>query len=427
MRKKILILIASLFFLISVQGQTWETIGSGVADFLLSNPKTANRMNTDQQVALNIIGNLLKNAGARKHDINVAEAGKTEINLSTNTGQHIQLVVDANGAFYALSNGKIYPISNNIVKEAEDYVLNQQSGYMNYVKNNTVPVNDKQLMLPDYNYSKIKNEWDSKKPTSRQNIIMHKSPLYISDILNIFEVTKKEIYVWYRKALKPIEEPGLYSKYISNKLPLRPLKIKKVKYATVIKGLFNKSYIYLYLTDTYFRGAFVAKWLNDINKDGRFEFEEFQDLRRNFYENEPFLIAAGMYSQYFYNIRITVLNQQTGKIVYENIIHSSNEKIDSGCFKFEAGTFNPGMYVFNISIIRTKTNEELKKISDKFQILAINQSKHIEKKDRPVINTNINKFDSKEKMISDLIQLLKDGKISEETFKVSMKAIENNN
>src|SRR5690606_23507202 len=89
----------------SIQGQTLETIGSGVADFLLSNPKTADKMKPEHQVALSIIGDLLKTAGQRKHELNVAEAGRTQMNFNTNTGQQIQLVMDANGSVYALSNG----------------------------------------------------------------------------------------------------------------------------------------------------------------------------------------------------------------------------------------------------------------------------------------------------------------------------------
>ena len=59
--------------------QELKDISAGVIDFLLSSPKSVNRMNTDQQIALDIIGNLLKTAQERKHEINVAPSWKNQL------------------------------------------------------------------------------------------------------------------------------------------------------------------------------------------------------------------------------------------------------------------------------------------------------------------------------------------------------------
>jgi len=430
MNKLILIFLLLAVSFLPVGGQALETIGGGVADYLLSSPKTVNRMNADQQIALSIIGNLLKTAGERKHEINVAQAGKTEINLSTNTGQQLQLVMDQNGNVFAMSNGMIYPISSKVVDEAKNYILNQQPGYMDYVKLNSKSNNI--LMLPNFNYTQIENKWNKKKTCSLQPIEIGNS-LYLTDILDKFEIKYEDLYILNGKEYKP------FNNYRSD--DIRLIKLKKFgsgflsyksggKEYAFWNSAFNKvgpieGPIYLCLVDYVERGSFVAKWINDLNNNGISEFEEFLDIRRNFYENESFVIAAGLYSQYSYKIKIKILNQISGEIVFDDLAGNSDEEINRGYFSFKSNTFKPGIYVYHISFVRSKTNEELSKLSDQFQILAISQKNEVGNTENPIIDTKSDETSSKTKMINDLIQLLKEGKISEETFKASMKAIEN--
>lgn len=413
--KKIFILTTFLFSIFCLQGQTWETIGAGVADFLLSNPKTADQMKSEHQAALGIIGNLLNTAGQRKHEINVAEAGRTQMNFHTNSGQQIQLVMDANGSVYALSNGVIYPISQNVVNEAREYVLNQQPGYMDYVKSNKFHDNT-QLMLPDFNIEQLKNNWDQKLQ-SKLIPLYYKRPLYFSEILDDWDAIIDEIYVtnvsdeWVR-----INKSGLYNKYISNDKIVGILEGRP----NVHQGARRGRYLYLNKTIHHERGAFTAKWHHDMNNNSSLEFNEFQDIRRNFYENEPFLIAAGIHSQYNCILKLTIFEQLSGKIVLK-------DDMDAVCGyrKFGSNDFKAGIYNYHISFIRIKTNEEIANFSDRFQVLPLNESISSEKTENSLKNQNNTDEASKEKMINDLIQLLKDGKISEETFKASMKALEN--
>jgi hypothetical protein len=74
MKKIFLVFYITLLTTSFLFSQQLETIGAGVAEFLLSSPSTANKMNADQQIALSIIGKLLETAGQRKHEINVAKA-----------------------------------------------------------------------------------------------------------------------------------------------------------------------------------------------------------------------------------------------------------------------------------------------------------------------------------------------------------------
>jgi len=422
MKKTVLILTTILISFFSVQGQTWETIGSGVADFLLSNPKTADKMKPGQQVALSIIGNLLKTAGQRKHELNVAEAGRTQMNFNTNSGQQLQLVMDANGSVYALSNGIIYPISQNIVNQAKEYVLNQQPGYMDYVRNNTTPT-ENQLMLPKYIISNLKSEWE-KPPATDFVYIDSDQTMFIADVLKKFN---NEIYILYKGQYRhPWSFSRFEARFTENSIRRNKIRFRSNQgHLTMSGGIRYCYFLFTKVLQNQIRGAFTCKWVNDLNNNGFYEFDEFQDKRRSFYTNESFLIAAGFYSRYRYYMKLSILDQLTGKTIYTDKLENSGNKFDYGYFSFKSSKFNPGIYVYNISFINSSTNEVLDNVSDKFQILAVTQSKESDNSLTPLKNQNNTKEStSKEKMINDLIQLLKDGKISEETFKTSMKALE---
>ncbi len=86
MKKLILIFSLIVITITNSYSQIGEDIASGVIDFLLKNPKTANRMAPAEKVALDIIGDLFKTAGNRKHALNYATAGQDEIIINTNQG-----------------------------------------------------------------------------------------------------------------------------------------------------------------------------------------------------------------------------------------------------------------------------------------------------------------------------------------------------
>jgi hypothetical protein len=422
MKKIALILTTILIFHVSIHGQTWETIGSGVAEFLLSNPKTTNKMKPEHQVSLSIIGNLLNTSGQRKHELNVADAGRTQMNFNTNSGQQLQLVMDANGSVYALSNGVIYPISQNIVNEAKEYVLNQQPDYMAYVRNNTTPT-ENQLMLPKFNISNLKSEWE-KSPATDFVYIDSDQTLFIADVLNQFN---NEIYILHNGQFKhPWDLSQFKNRFTENSIRKNKIRFRSKQGHLSISGTMLAYFLFTKVLKNQIRGTFMSKWVNDLNNNGFYVFDEFQDKRRNFYTNESFLIAAGFYSRHSYYMKLSILDQLTGKTIYTDNLENSGNKFDHGYFSFNSSKFNPGIYVYHISFINSSTNEVLDNVSDKFQILALNQTEKVEEDKIPIIKTESKESSSKAKMINDLIQLLKEGKISEETFKASMKALEKN-
>jgi len=418
--KKLLVTL-SFFILVSYsQGQTWESIGSGVADFLISNPKTANRMDEDEQIALGIIGDLLNLTSNRKHEINVAHAGKTQINLQTNSGQKLQLVSDANGKIYVLSNNIIHPISNNVISEAKEYVLNQESGYMDYVRNNAS--SKKQvLMLPDYNILKIRDIWECQ-PKTEYSLIKADKTIGIKELWdkygnNIYTKSRKTYYNFI-----DCNQPQCSPKQIEkNRL--------KFKSKNGYLNLYFSHYLYTLTIVTQFKGTFVASWSKDFNNNGSFEFDEFKDIRRNYYENESFVIVSDIYFQYPFTKSIAVMEQLSGNLVYsqtfKNLQNSNSEN-----FYFKSNSLKPGIYMYNISFKEETTGYEIKTISDQFQILSLKENEEINPNSELTIPTSSKEKDtkskSKEDMINELIKMLKDGIISEETFKVSMKTLEEN-
>jgi hypothetical protein len=420
MKKFIFVLIILTSSVVILSGQTIETVGAGVAEFLLSSPKTANKMNHDQQIALGIIGKLLETAGQRKHELNVAQAGKTEITVNTNAGQQLQLVMDQTGNVYAISNGIIYPISKSVVDQAKEFVLNQQPGYMEYVKNNS---SNNIIMLPDYDVFQLKNLWD-KEPPQELTPIYITEDRYLNDILKDYKLRLENIYCQRDMKVYQLTASEQNLPYIENKTKVKMVKANgSDRFGWAYVAGFS-SYLYYPIYSNQIRGTFTARWAKDVNKDNDLQFNEFQDIRRNFFSNESFVITAGFYSPKKYLVKLNVYKQLTGDLVYsDEILNLSN--ILSRHFTFQGNFFKPGIYVYYISFINLADNLELERLSDKFQILSTEEVEEVPANTKTKgLNISPNTNSSKAKMMNDLIQLLKEGKISEETFNSSMKALE---
>jgi len=116
----------SLLFLISICvinsfAQEVEDVGAGIIEFLLRNPKTANKMNKTESITLDIIGGLLKTEAERKRQLEYATVGRDQIIINTNQGNQAQIVKDTNGNIYLLYEGVIYPIAQELLQQANEY------------------------------------------------------------------------------------------------------------------------------------------------------------------------------------------------------------------------------------------------------------------------------------------------------------------
>jgi hypothetical protein len=139
-----------LFSLISINllSQSLENIGAGFLDFMTRNPKTANKMKPEQAIALDIISDLLKTEGQRKHELKYASAGRNQITVNTSNGGQVQFVRDDQGNIYFLSNGIVYRVSDDLKNQAIG--INPKPNVDNSPKdpkNNTI------------DYNKIKGEY----------------------------------------------------------------------------------------------------------------------------------------------------------------------------------------------------------------------------------------------------------------------------
>ena len=107
---KISVIIACLLITsTSLFSQSDKDVAAGVIDFLLRTPKTANKLNTTEKVALDIISDLLKVESARQHQLEYASSSSDRIVINTNDGRQAQFVKDQNGNIYILVDGEIYP------------------------------------------------------------------------------------------------------------------------------------------------------------------------------------------------------------------------------------------------------------------------------------------------------------------------------
>jgi hypothetical protein len=323
--------------------------------------------------------------------------------------------MDANGNVYALSNGIIYPISQSIVNEAKEFVLNQRSGYMDYIKD--TPTSNSKFMLPNFNINNLEYEWKKAQMYNFENIRSEKK-IPIGDFVNLYG---DNIYIFRKGKFEQIMETR-FAVFFSEKI-IRKNKMK-IHSDNGILIIGNRYYLFTKFLKNQMRGSFTARWVKDFNNDGSYQFNEYEDKRRNFYENESFLIVARFTSPNQYSMKLSILNQLSGETVFSNKLENLGKEYDQGYFNINSFFFKPGIYSYYISFINTNTNEIMDNISDKFQILALNQTNEDKNITTPPINQDTEKSSSKEDMINELIQLLKDGKISEETFKASMKALE---
>lgn len=316
--------------------QGLETVGAGVIDFLLSNPSTANRMSGSDVAALNVIGNLLSTAGKRKHDINVANASASnqQIILNDNTGRQARIVLDQNGNVYVLYNDIIYPISKNIVKQAEEEFVPKHKVENEY--------------LPPYNLDEIESRFyfkdlkqkaytGSEEEIWRYYKVENPDGEYMSNIAKKLDIpiNKFEILYWYgvetknklnlMKRDEMIVKKGTVLKYkvlgfkykvrnpdgeymtdIANKVNVSVddlefehyfndteklneyrkdlIKVEKEKVLTHL-GSNYKSFI-----DIPF--LFACKWAKDFEDNG-LEFDDFQGVKNSFSKDEQILFVVG--------------------------------------------------------------------------------------------------------------------------------------
>jgi hypothetical protein len=126
MKRLIFTLSILTLFSSTLYSQKIEDVGAGVINFLLRNPKTANKMNTTEAVALDIIGDLLKTESQRKHQLEYASAGRNQVTINSNDGRQAQFVRSETGKVFLLIDGVIYPVATELVNQAKGVEPNKE-------------------------------------------------------------------------------------------------------------------------------------------------------------------------------------------------------------------------------------------------------------------------------------------------------------
>ena len=331
-----MLILTMCFFSTVSFSQNLETVGAGVIDFLLSNPKTGDNMNETDKAALTVIGNLLKTAGKRKHDVNVANASanKQQIILNDNSGRQATVVLDPDGNIYILYNGVVYPINQSIVTQAKEEFVPKHKVENEYLPPYNLDEIESNFHFEDFKkkvYTGIEEEiWQYYKVENPNGEYMSNIAEKLDIPINKFEILywagretrnklnlmkRDEMIVKKGTVLKykvlgfkyTVNNPdGEYMTDIANKLNVSVDDLEFEYYFDDTKKLseyrkdfrkVKKKKVLTYLNSNYelftnIPFLFTCKWARDFEDNG-FEFDDFQGVKNSFSKNEQILFVIG--------------------------------------------------------------------------------------------------------------------------------------
>lgn len=395
--KKLATLLITLLIWTASYGQELETLGAGVIDFLLTNPKTANQTNLTETAALRTIGKLLSISAHRKHEMNVAKVGRSEIIINTTDGNQAKMYADNQGNLYLLYEGKIYPIATDIINQARNHYV------MEEIKNAT---------LPGYNLAALKNEYtfektteyieyflEEEKETLKQIAIKHN--LSVDDIYIVLLNKIMQGVIWrggwnygkrYSKKTAQVTIGGckLSSLYDDRQLirignPQDFNSIYKVGnrdniaigYCYPKHWNLNRNFpIAIFLRITKFNleivSTFTYNWAKDFEGDG-LDLDDFQGIKRSFYKDEIQLFVMGYTTETAGIWTLEIYEASSGETVYKNT-GTANKGGQVVTVEKEGDKLPVGMYIYNFTLIADGQDKISK--SEKFEILEDTEKKY---------------------------------------------------
>jgi len=339
-----------------------KQVAASVIDFLLRNPKTADKMKPNERIALDIIGDLLKTQDQREHELEYATAGRNQLTINTTDGRQAQFVKDASGNIFLVMDGVIHPIAQELVYQARN-----------------IPSIDN-ATLPSYNLGGLESMFNSNpKENISQYYRVQKGGEYLSDIAKKFGVPESSIFVEGERD-KVIYRIG-NSKILENR--------KKIKRSTFKEGpnllIFKEKY------KNQISAAFSYKWHRDLNNDGGLCFSEFNQIKRTFYNDEDFNIGIQYQTEkgFIGNLELKIFGDYTGKLMMDKIpgvifpnrpeiIHQNGGPVVEWQH-IPAGSLPVGVYLININLINNYSNKVVSSKSERFEIIQ-KPSKTAEKK-----------------------------------------------
>ena len=342
-----------------------KTVAAAVIDFLLGNPKTADKMKPTEKLALDIIGDLLKTQGQREHELEYATAGRSQTTINTTDSRQAQFVKDESGNIFLVIDGVVHPIAQELINQASN-----------------IPSMGNATLLP-YNLKGLESRFNSNpKEDISQNYRVQKGGEYLSDIAKKFDVPASNIFYWEvvnNPFFKSDEEYGLIS--ISNQKKIWENK-KKIKRSLP----FSSHYTLVIAKEKYknqISAVFSYKWHRDLNNDDFFDFNEFNQIKRTFYNDEDVNIGIQYQTEKDFtgNLELKILEDYTGKFILNektNITLSNGGPMIS-IYNTPAGRFPVGIYFIHTNLNDDITSRTVSSGSERFEIVQ-NPSKTPEKK-----------------------------------------------
>jgi hypothetical protein len=340
---QLILTIILCILIIQTHAQKAEDIGAGVIDFLLSNPKTANKINSTEVAALDVIRDILKTKSFREHEIAVATAGSDQIILNEpSTGKQATIVKDQSNNIYLLYQGIIYPIEKSLIEQAN---IPERDSYENAIIS--------KITLPGYNINILEDQYNKQ----NMGLELGKKLLYTSSRFDTYQEAEKKF------------GRSIDSKLYSNGFSKKQVKKMQKGEITLPDGIEYFEYFY----NPKIICLFTYVWRKDLNSDGSFSLDEFNNIKRTFTINEDISICC---CDYFdeddtnsYSLKIDVIEQQTGNIIYTSsrTILSSNGNLQF--FEIPEGQKRIGKYFINVVLKNNNTQSVVSQQKEELEII----------------------------------------------------------
>ena len=385
--------------------QQWETFGAGVIDFLMTNPKTASKTNAAEAAALSAIRALLTINAQRKHEVNVASAGRDEIIINTNSGTQATIYSDNQGNLYLLSNGIIYPIATSLVNQAKSEGTGFTADTDNPKMNNAT--------LQQYSISDLREQYQFEMEgihyVEKETLLscyLENDYTTIEDLALEFKVSPNDIYfvpfeepsassaynlptlILYAEKSNPLMATELNEIYLSKK-PI-PRGNPSIGYYTEEPAIMS-TFLSMYdgkksnsLTKSYSRiyarkkvmtpeegfkfgivTTFTCNWATDFDGKG-YDLDDFQGIKRSFSENENIMFVVVYSSNYDAKLTLTIYENKAGTVVFNE---TANVKKGGNVhtLQFNEIASPPVVYIYNYKLNTPDGITATK--SEKFEIL----------------------------------------------------------
>ena len=303
-------------------------------------------MKPSEKIALDIIGDILKTYGQREHEIDYAAAGRDQIMINTNDGRQAQFVKDKDDNIFFVLEGVIYPIAKELVNQASD-----SESHIPIMRNAT---------LAPYNLNDLESRFNSNpKEWGHLFYTVQEGGEYLSDVAEKFDIHKSDR--WCRifsfnediKNYDLIEQRRILNNRKKLSGPAGNLMIMVQKDKTEIKTIFS------------------YKWYQDLNNDGLTSFNEFNQIKRTFYNDEDFNIAIDYQVEKGFNgnLEMKIFEDYTGELVFAD----RKEIVLGGTFVYKkhipkSAELPVGLYLIHTNLIDDNSTT-VSSASERFEII----------------------------------------------------------